>query len=254
MESAVAKWREASLSIAVVAAMVGWAAPAQADGYRGKDGHPSWTGFYLGAHAGFAWSGVSGIHDSVDVDGPFNFSNIDLDGALGGVQARYSFQTGQIVLGAEVDYSWAHRSDRAQGPDAPPGENFYHVKGGDLWSVRGVLGFTPISKLLVYGTVGWGESSFKLTVHDNFDGRTGSISLRENGLVYGGGIELALSDSVSIKTEYLHYDVGGRRNLTDPPVPDSNGGDFIKFDDVDVWRVGVNLKLGGWRREAAPLK
>ena len=74
---------------------------------------------------------------------------------------------------------------------------------------------------------------------------SGSLSLDESGAVYGGGIEWALSDTIMVRTEYLHYDIGSSSALVAPAIPDSDSGDSISIDDVDIWRVAVSVKLGG---------
>ena len=68
------------------------ATPAAADGGGGplvyeRGSYPSiWQGLYAGVHAGFGWSG-------------------DADGAVGGAQAGYNWQSQQFVYGLEADIS-----------------------------------------------------------------------------------------------------------------------------------------------------
>src|SRR5688572_27785665 len=53
-------------------------------------GAPFWSGGYAGANFGYQW-------------GRFTSSPLDPRGINGGVQAGYNWQTGQFVLGGEVD-------------------------------------------------------------------------------------------------------------------------------------------------------
>src|SRR5262245_19219334 len=95
----------ASLCLFVATALSG---PAQAgDGY----GKPlGWTGFYVGAHAGYGagdWnvdlSHSSGaIHWNDPFANPFQ-SLKSSDGPLGGLQLGYNKQLGSIVVGFETD-------------------------------------------------------------------------------------------------------------------------------------------------------
>ncbi len=63
-----------------------------------------WTGFYVGTHSGF-------VHGSATVDDPYGPSifgdKVILPGYLAGLQAGYNKQFGNIVLGVELDGSWA---------------------------------------------------------------------------------------------------------------------------------------------------
>ncbi len=62
----------------------------------------SWTGFYVGAHAGYGWG-----HMMID---NFGFAGVPIysynsNGFVGGGQAGYNWQIGQFVLGVEGDVS-----------------------------------------------------------------------------------------------------------------------------------------------------
>jgi hypothetical protein len=41
----------------------------------------------------------------------------------------------------------------------------------------------------------------------------------------------------------LHYDVGGIAYIP-ASFPISDTGDYVKFDDIDVARAGINISLG----------
>src|SRR5258707_13281932 len=82
-------------------------AAANADGYRGsvKDAPQpqvfSWTGFYIGGHAGLVTGETTG---DVGLGGPLN-TDYTLNGALYGGQVGYNWQTGSTVLGVEASWS-----------------------------------------------------------------------------------------------------------------------------------------------------
>src|SRR5262245_12528562 len=60
----------------------------------------NWSGFYVGANFGAAWT-----------SGSLNIPNNNFYGGLtefiGGVQAGYNFQAGHLLLGVEGDFDWA---------------------------------------------------------------------------------------------------------------------------------------------------
>src|SRR5215212_9096052 len=84
-------WAIAGLALAAPAAL--------ADGYRPsiKDAPVafSWTGFYLGGHAGLVTGDTTG---DVGLGGPLN-TDFSLSGALYGAQIGYNWQSGATVFG-----------------------------------------------------------------------------------------------------------------------------------------------------------
>ena len=57
-----------------------------------------WTGFYIGGHAGWAWTGKRWR----DVLSGVEVASYTADNFIGGVQGGYSWQTGTWVVGIEV--------------------------------------------------------------------------------------------------------------------------------------------------------
>src|ERR1041385_5861634 len=60
----------------------------------------TWTGFYVGGNFGWGWSTGDANTTLGGVPGTVSGSG---NGALGGVQAGYNWQTGALVLGVEAD-------------------------------------------------------------------------------------------------------------------------------------------------------
>src|SRR5271169_1445462 len=66
---------------------------------------PIWTGFHVGAYAGFAFSGEDAT--SAFFGTPVTFST-NPSGVLGGLEAGYDYQfSPNWLVGAELDLSWA---------------------------------------------------------------------------------------------------------------------------------------------------
>ena len=77
-----------------------------------------------------------------------------------------------------------------------------------LASIRGRLGWA-INNWLLYGTVGWGFSRFEFTENDaGAPISPAKLKLEDEGIVYGGGVEWMLAYGVSLRAEYLRYDLG----------------------------------------------
>src|SRR5262249_25677613 len=90
-------------SVALVAIGVGVAAHAADMAVKAPPAPPppyNWSGFYVGANFGGAWTG-----------GSLNIPNNNFYGGLtefiGGVQAGYNFQAGHLLFGAEGDFDGA---------------------------------------------------------------------------------------------------------------------------------------------------
>jgi outer membrane immunogenic protein len=203
----------------------------------------SWTGFYIGAHVGYGW----GNHDTelLDVDHKSN-------GVLGGVQAGYNLQNGNVVFGIEADFSFSgvKSDDRvffALG--AASSTTDIEHKLSWLATFRGRLGYA-MGNALPYVTGGAAYAKIKSSATavnigfgPPFDGTfSGSDTQDHFGWVVGGGMEFAFSSNWSAKIEYLHVDLGSKSYVALPildPVPRSHDA------TVDIVRVGLNYRFGG---------
>jgi outer membrane immunogenic protein len=203
----------------------------------------NWTGFYVGAHAGYGWSDGDLALTSVGIPDPgapvFAASSASatpptlgthLNGFIGGGQFGFNYQTAsQWVWGLEADLSFAgiKGSDTQTGTTGPiptfPGVIPVNVTAiGDqklnfFGTVRGRVGFTPVDSLLVYATGGlaFGRIESGTSTSDAFSvfgisPASGSASTMRTGWTAGGGIESALTFAPrwSAKVEYLYYDLG----------------------------------------------
>lgn len=210
--------RTAFLGLAAGAAFFALTTAADANG-RGrsiKDDGPydrpfSWTGFYVGGHAGGGW----GDSDTVFTD--FGTKNSHaLDGGVGGVHAGYNFQfSSNLVAGLEVDFTGSGMS----GSSTCPAATFTCTTDvNTLGSVRGRLGFAA-NRLLVYGTAGfaWGDVDFRAIPVGGGVTQSYDVSDR-TGWVAGVGAEYALTNNWIIGLEWKHYDFGSEKgaNITVP--------------------------------------
>jgi outer membrane immunogenic protein len=176
----------------------------------------SWTGLYVGANVGYGWSDVN-WEDTV---GPGSHNG---NGWLLGGQIGYNIQSGQFVYGLEADMSGAW----VDGNNACCGHEFNWVG-----SVRGRAGLAVNNnRTLLYATGGaaWADVDYSGPGVSGF-------SNTHFGWVAGAGIEHMLTQNLSARVEYLHYDfdsadgtVGGLATTVEP-----------KLDTV---RFGLNLKF-----------
>jgi outer membrane immunogenic protein len=184
----------------------------------------TWTGFYIGANAGGAWSrtDVTTILNPLLI--PPNDAAIAAadsprltgSGFTGGAQAGFNYQMGFAVWGLEADIN----DFRTSGSKTV--NSIYPLGGGPLtasnsfstsWlaTVRPRLGVIAFDRGLIYATGGLAVTHFQYnTVFTDTGGdfEAASISTTRAGWTVGGGLEYALRGNWSAKIEYLHLDFG----------------------------------------------
>jgi outer membrane immunogenic protein len=225
----------------------------------------NWTGFYVGANVGYAWGPWDASSSQVIFD-PSTTHDPKVNGALGGLQAGYNWQSGAWVYGLEGDIqiTGAKDSDNWTAPGAPntelPSELADFLPGppgggaasfSHEWkfpwfaTFRGRIGFLPAERVLVYATGGLavGESKYNMTFSQPGAGRFYSLSDNETraGWTVGAGIETVIASRWSAKLEYLYVDLGTHSIDT----VDVDGAPFHVENRVrdHILRVGLNYKL-----------
>jgi outer membrane immunogenic protein len=232
----------------------------------------SWSGFYIGGHAGYGWSDATARLEAL-VDGvpmplipgdppiPDSYKT-NPKGFIGGGQIGFNHQFGRYVAGIEADVSFSGINGSGTytglfisgGPPVTRTVVSTHSQKLEwLATIRGRLGFTPVDTLLIYATGGVAfarvESETTLAFL-GFSGATynGSGSANLTGWTAGGGAEYGISRNLTVKFEYLYVDlpktsvVGSTIN---PPFQTQ-----AHFEhNTHVVRVGLNYKFN-W---AAPV-
>lgn len=163
-----------------------------------------WTGFYLGLHAGGGWA----LSHWFDVSPPRpdrDEGEGTAEGWIAGGQAGYNFQTGALVLGVDVQGSFAELSGSRRNAFFTGLQN--HTDVNSLVTVAGRLGVAQ-NNLLWFAKAGaaWGDSDFLVTTASG--GRFASWSQSRTGWMAGGGAEWGLTPNCSFKIEYNYIDFG----------------------------------------------
>ena len=150
----------------------------------------NWTGFYVGAHAGYGFGRTTGFGP-----GPFPANT---SGPLIGLQAGFNYQINQIVLGAEADIAFAAISGRNTAGIAPV---LYRTNA--LGSVRARAG-VAVDRALLYVTGGLGiqGGSFATAIGG------GAENYTRLGWTVGAGVEYAVTPNWTVKAEYSYYNFG----------------------------------------------
>jgi outer membrane immunogenic protein len=134
--------------------------------------NPTWTGFYVGANAGYAWHDPAvtfipndPLSETQTCGGngggtcPSGSASFNLAGGLGGVQAGYNWQVGHAwVVGLEADLDTSNIRGTGTSPNFSLGgfsSNFQASQKVEWFgTIRGRVGFLPTNNLLLYGTGG----------------------------------------------------------------------------------------------------
>jgi outer membrane immunogenic protein len=206
-----------------------------------------WSGFYIGAHAGGAWTDASWDQVSLTAE-QIDFSR---RGFAGGGHLGLQQQFGNIVAGVEIAYSALNGNSNVVSPLAP---NVSYSAGIDnLLTVTGRLGFTA-NQWLLYVKGGWASAKIEYkgaesTVPDSF-----SISDRTTGWVLGAGVEYLLTSNLVLGLEYtrINFKEQSYTGVTAGSIP--FGIDRAKTD-TDLLMARLSYKIG-WpaRGGATPLK
>jgi outer membrane immunogenic protein len=200
---------------------------------------PTWTGFYLGINGGLAtdrfllpwtagvWSGSSGVN---------------MDRGIGGVQAGYNWQIApRWIVGLEADFDASDIVKVSDYSTIIDGSGTLNLGANLDWfgTVRPRVGFAVTPSAFVYLTGGfaYGHASFSVT---SPTGTTTSASSDKIGWTSGAGLEYALTDWVSVKTEYLYLDLGSNSFPSGTALTIS--GQMI----AHTLKAGLNFKLGPW--------
>lgn len=204
----------------------------------------NWSGCYLGIEGGGNWGTVSetdaGTLNPAQVGLPL-VAPFYTSGVLAGGTAGCNYQVGTWMFGIEGDLSWTNTKGSAN--DLPPFNTASTNPVSEKWidTVRGRVG-AAWDRALFYAT--GGVASAGTDIVKTFS--TGSIddSQTRTGWVAGVGVEYALWQSLSLKIEYLHADLGTGRYIN-PMIIIPNGSidtRDVRFTD-DIVRAGLNWRF-----------
>lgn len=184
-----------------------------------------WTGFYVGAQAGYGDvssidagdSDLANYSDFFDVgDGFVQGASLSPDGGLGGLHAGYLYDMGQWVIGGELDYDWGNLKDSTTtsiiGVDGDDefvvGNASADLKVKDIARAKLLVGY-DMGDGLLYGTAG----AFRAKAEGNVSGSipelelaySGSYSGSDNGWLAGVGYKHKFNENWIGGVEALYH-------------------------------------------------
>ncbi|MGC1715696.1 MAG: outer membrane beta-barrel protein [Xanthobacteraceae bacterium] len=208
----------------------------------------NWSGFYVGANAGYGWKDPTVTYTPNDATAfagtcggaaggtcipPTSFNT---HGGLGGLEAGYDWEIGQQwLVGLATDFSWTGlkgngTSNFILGSATPAASNFQASEQMKWFgTARARLGWLPTNNLLLYGTGGlaYGRYNATAVLNSQFNANlaggppffeyncvpaagcfSGSNSRTSAGWTLGAGGELVLTSHITLKAEYLYVNLG----------------------------------------------
>ena len=225
-------------------------APVMAPGYN-------WTGFYIGANAGYNWGRTSFVdRDGFNTVPGDNWTNKN-NGFTGGGQLGYNWQTGNFVFGLEADLGYLNA--KGSGTAAASCTFFACDTVGSTSSdfyatVRGRLGLAW-NNWMIYGTGGGIGINTRTSVIDGcflapcgFATMNATDTSFRTGWTAGGGVEVAVGGPWTVKAEYLYYDIGSKTVAAPAFFPPAAApGATFNWDTKttgNIVRVGINYRFG----------
>ena len=203
----------------------------------------SWTGFYVGGHLGFGW-GRSSINDIDNLClGVSNCPNppdrYHFDGIIGGGQAGYNWQTGNLVFGAEADFSFSGMKETT---GLIRTTLTLATKIDWFGTARLRLGYAA-DRALFYVTGGLAYANVENSFLDVGCG-TPCVLVASDvkfGWTAGGGLEYAFAPNWSVRAEYLYVDLEKSKGISDRCSP---GCRFEWENRFHIARAALNYRFG----------
>lgn len=206
-----------------------------------------WSGFYVGANAGYGSSrkcyddaGVSALLLPVPIHDACGNST----GGLVGGQIGYNWQAGSWVFGLEAQGDWANLSGSVASTLFPAISARARIDGIGLFTGR--VGYAWNNALLyVKGGAAVASDRYNaFVIANNVDFATGSET-RWGGVV-GAGLEYGFTPNWSVGFEYDHMFMGSNNvTLTAPALIPALYPIERIGQSVDMVTVRVNYRFGG---------
>ena len=187
----------------------------------------NWSGLYLGANVGGAWS-----NRTLNVAGT-TWDDPGSTAFIGGFQLGYNLQAGHFLVGVEGDFDWATFGRPGFTVSSPLGPVQFFDRPKWISTVAARFGIA-VDRWLTYGKVGggWAQDSAALTFPSGAPIWTDTNT--HGGWLLGGGIEYGFKPNWTVKLEYDYLKLG---NWTAPTVP----AEWRR--DTQMIKLGMNYKF-----------
>jgi outer membrane immunogenic protein len=207
----------------------------------------SWTGFYIGGNAGYAFasnlSSTGCIANNTgaalglpNLNGCGTIAGSSASGFAGGGQIGGNVQWNALVLGVEGDWQWSGQRSTVTGPDLSG-----TVKLPWFATARARAGVAA-DRVLFYAT--GGAAWIDVTSAVSSPGlQWFNVTNTHTGWVAGAGVEWAFAQNWTARAEYLFMDATPSFS---GPIPTGLGGGTLTENTTiknNVVRGGINFKF-----------
>jgi len=194
----------------------------------------SWTGFYIGANIGGAWSNgtvtdlVTGANLSTDSSG------------FGGGQIGFNYQFNTFVLGAEWDIDGTTISKTSNVVATGSGNLQASANTDWISTLAARFGFA-FDHWLLYGKAGGAWVQNSATLANLTTGGSISASNTNSGWMAGVGGEWAFAPQWSAKLEYDHVELDNWSFSTNSIIVNDR---LNVSRHIDMVKAGINWRFG----------
>ncbi len=241
----------------------------------------NWTGGYIGANIGFGGgidhynTNINGANTTQAYDqwgnpyeqtSPFSANASDgqrSNGVIGGAQVGFNYELGgcgclgafggygsNIVIGVEADFDGTGINSGSALSSFASGFPFGYAQNvavnnqiNYLGTVRGRLGYA-FDRVLVYGTGGFAYADTTTSVNAPANNISTTSSHFHTGYVFGGGVEVAVTNNVLLRAEYLRAELN-EKSVSSGAIPWTGFNYNInERTDVNIVRAGLDYKFG----------
>jgi outer membrane immunogenic protein len=189
-----------------------------------------WTGIYAGAVGGYVW----GRSTALPVLGT-DTTTVDPSGGQLGLTAGVNGQFDQFVLGLEGEILWSGLSGSAQLAGGGV-TDIATVKSDWQGAIKARAG-VAFDQVLIYAHGGFAFTDYyaKADIAATFEG---DYRTSRTGWTVGAGVEMAVTENVSVKAEYAYSDFG---KWTGTVAGGLAAGDYEFTHHTHAIKAGVNF-------------
>ncbi|MDB5911252.1 MAG: porin family protein [Massilia sp.] len=195
-----------------------------------------WTGFYAGIFGGLAAS--QHTLTAIPVGGGPAVTDIGFtgNGALGGLQVGYDYDLGQFVVGGYTDIAASNVRAEISGTGFGGAATAFKMQLNYLGTVQARAGVKLDSLLgYVHGGLAYGSTDQDLSALGVPAGIAGTQT--RTGYVLGAGVEYAVTDNLSLQTEYSFV------NLGDALIASGVAGSYHGALSFHMVKAGLNYRF-----------